>query len=224
MIPILTIFLSASLSLSIFPINLLLLFVSAPLPPPLAVLQPGLVVLSACSFHWQLAWHGCFVFSGRGQCVYLAQILNLFITTADLGGAQADSPRASSWRERWQARRGSSSLSILSRQWHGQSRLLPWPRSLYQNPAWRERLDCCSPLKARGCFAPSFPCKRVYKGPNWTHAQMQTWTLNYAGVHYSNTLLTLLGLPWCTVSIVNATSQGLPTRRQNKQRGALPIK
>lgn len=28
---------------------------------------------------------------------------------------------ASSWRERWQARRGSRSLSILSRQWHGQS-------------------------------------------------------------------------------------------------------
>lgn len=33
----------------------------------------------------------CFVFSVRGQCVYLAQILNLFITMADLGGAQTSS-------------------------------------------------------------------------------------------------------------------------------------
>lgn len=34
---------------------------------------------------------------------------------------------ASSWRVRWQARRGSHSLSILSRQWHGQSPLPLWP-------------------------------------------------------------------------------------------------
>lgn len=81
--------LSFSSSLSFFPINLLVFC----LTPSYSVLQPGLVVLSACSFHWQLSWCGCFVFSGRGQCVYLVQILDLFITTADLGSVQAHSPQ-----------------------------------------------------------------------------------------------------------------------------------
>lgn len=53
------------------------------------VLQPGLAVSSTSSFHWLLSLRFCFVFSGRARCVYPAQIHDLFITVADLAGAQA---------------------------------------------------------------------------------------------------------------------------------------
>lgn len=49
---------------------------------------------------------------------------------------------ASSWCERWQARRGSRSLSIPSRQLHGQSRLTLWP-VVFIKASVPPREDCC---------------------------------------------------------------------------------
>jgi len=81
--------LSLSSSRPIFAvIKLILPFVSL----PLSVLQPGLAALLVRAFHRQLSQPGYFAFSGRGRCVYPAQILDLFITAVDLGSAQGSSP------------------------------------------------------------------------------------------------------------------------------------
>lgn len=94
------------------------------------------------------SWCDCFVFSVRGQCVYLAQILDLFITMADLGSAQANSPQA------W-VLTGPLRLPLFIDSEQAEARMVPpatVTHSLYRALCKPERLDSCSSLKAMERF------------------------------------------------------------------------
>lgn len=138
--------------LSIFLMNLFFAFHLC-LPP----LKKSLVVLSACSFHWQFHTAATLYSQWDDNVITSPQILDLFITRADLGSAQASSPQAP-------VLTGPLSLplnSILSTQRDGWSHLLLWPTVLIKHSV------AFSPLKTIECFGiySTETCANMLKEP-----------------------------------------------------------
>lgn len=155
-------------------------FLSPSAPLHLTVFQAGPhhFVSVLCSL--RVSRYDCFVFSGRGRSVYLAQILDLFITMADLGSAQAGSSQV--WAVTGPLRLPTF-LLILSRQRRGYCHCDQQSLSSPLSPYW-----CPAPLlmqwslRAKMCMCDMDSCNhgQLIPSPPIIHTYTHTHTRPYS--------------------------------------------
>lgn len=185
--------------MSFFPITFLLLFVLL-----LPTLSSNMVLLFCQPALFTDSYRrGCFVFSGSGQCVYLSQILDLFITTVDLGSTQAHSPRH---QAAMSADRPVEALLFIDSEQAVAWTVPPATATHTLYPAPCSPRDWPAALKAMKCFIMMIPIKHtgVYTGLGCTNMlksqKMDTsiqvriykdsvypYTRNYSDSHNTNT-------------------------------------
>lgn len=171
MIPISTLFFSASLSLSIFPINLLLLFVSAPLPP------------SRCP----PTWPRCFVSVLFSLTVSVARLLCILRERTVCLPSPNPQPLHNYCRP-WRCTGRLTPRIKLAWALTGPSRLqlfidseqaVAWtvppaamtPQSL-SKPCVARETGLLLSSEGEGVLCTIIPMQKcVYKGPNWTHTR-----------------------------------------------------